>query len=116
MRSQQTLLAHTNQHNFYTVDFRQINVKEARLRVISKLITIGIVFLEHYKETITCGDIHQAGEVSRTFTPELLQSLSVEDFKDCAEELGAIGSWSKEQLAALVVVAKKVSCQGMSRG
>ena len=75
-----------------------------------------IVFLEQYKDTIKCDDIRHAGQVSRTFSPELLETLSVEDFNDCAEELGAIGTWTKEQLAALIVVAKKVSCQGMPHG
>ena len=57
---------------------------------------------------LTCSDIQLAGLAARSFDQALLATLSDAEFKDCAEQLGDIDSWTSGQLTQLGRLAKKV--------
>ena len=59
--------------------------------------------------TITCSDINNLGSGVTGLTSSQLLTLTNSEFGQCQSVLGAVSSWSTDQLSALVTLTKNVA-------
>ena len=57
---------------------------------------------------LTCADIKTLGKNVASLLPSQIGSIGNADFSDCAESLGQVSTWNKDQLAQLGGKAKQV--------